>query len=135
MAKGGWVYVGAKNGNKPSPNEKAKITAACENLINTFFIPRFLPEIRPTQYNYPVAIFGKWHRNAYRFITKYRSDHPDTTEPEFDAPFTRLEFVNIDCFDLSYMRHTGEWVHMFQRLSLTEAFDTIKEMEHFHPSC
>jgi hypothetical protein len=27
-------------------------------------LPRFLPTIRPTQFNYPIYILGKWHGNS-----------------------------------------------------------------------
>ena len=131
-----WVYTGARAGGKgPSPSEKQEITAACENLINTFFIPRFLPEIQPTEFNYPIAIYDKWHGKMYRFITRYRSDRADAISPEFDAPFTRIEFVSKNHFDLSYMRHTDQWHRLFERLTLDEAVTTIKEMIHFHPCC
>src|SRR5208337_4322459 len=68
MARGGWVYVGGRAGNKPSPGEKSVITAACEAFIADVLKPRFLPEIRPDQFNYPIAIYGKWLGNKYRFI-------------------------------------------------------------------
>jgi hypothetical protein len=109
MARGQWVYVGGRAGNKPTPGEKAQITAKCEQLIADVLIPRYLPEIRPTEFNYPIAIYGKWHGNKYRFITRYRSDHPSSLSPESEAPFARLEFASTDCFDLSYHRHNGEW--------------------------
>ena len=76
MARGGWVYVGGRAGNKPPPAEKVAITAACEKFITEVLRPRFLPEIRPTEFNYAVAIYGKWRGNKYRFITRYRSDDP-----------------------------------------------------------
>jgi hypothetical protein len=41
--------------------EKSAVTAACQHLIDDFLKPRFLPTIRPTQFNYPVDIIGKWH--------------------------------------------------------------------------
>ena len=85
------------------------IGVACERFIAEVLTPRFLPEIRPTEFNYPIAIYGKWHGNKYRFITRYRSDDPRSYAPEFDAPFARLEYVNRDHFDLSWHRHTGEW--------------------------
>jgi hypothetical protein len=94
MARGGWVHVGGRAGNKPSVSEKSVITAACEKFIAEVLKPRFLPAIRPTEFNYPIAIYGKWHGNKYRFITRFRSDHPDSFEPEFEAPFARLEFVD-----------------------------------------
>ena len=90
-------------------------------------------EVRPTQFNYPVAIYGKWHGNKYRFITRYRSDDPRSYEPEFDAPFARLEYVSRDCFDLSWHRHTGEWFCLFERQSLAEALHRIESEPHFEP--
>lgn len=134
MAKRAWVYVGGRAGNKPSPSEKSVITSSCEAFIADVLKPRFLPEIRPsTEFNYPIDIYGKWLGNKYRFITRYRSETPHSYQPEFDAPFARIEFVNRDCFDLSWHRHTGEWLCMFERLSLTEALHTIETMPHFAP--
>jgi hypothetical protein len=134
MARGGWVYVGGKAGDKPPATEKAAITAACETLIAETLIPRFLPEIRPNAtFNYPVAIYGKWLGNKYRFLTRYRSDSPTSLEREFDAPFARLEYVSRNLFDLSWHRHTGEWVAIFQRLSLAEALHLIETETFFQP--
>jgi hypothetical protein len=133
MSRGQWVYVGGRAGHKPQAAEKAAIAAACERFIAEVLKPRFLPEIRPTEFNYPVDIYGKWHGNKYRFIERFRSDRPDAVEPEFDAPFARLEYVGRDCFDLSYHRHTGEWLCLFQRISLAEALRLIEEHVHFHP--
>jgi hypothetical protein len=96
--------------------------------------PRFLPEIRRTEFNYPIAIYGKWHANKYRFLTRFRSDDPGSGEQEFDAPFARLDSVSRDYFDLSWHRHTGEWVRMFERVSLAEALHLI-EVEPYFQSC
>jgi hypothetical protein len=134
MATRGWVYVGGRAGNKPSPGEKSVITAACEAFIANVLKPRFLPEIRPsTKFNYPIDIYGKWLGNKYRFITRYRSETPQSYQPEFDLPFARLEYVSRDCFDLSYHRHTGEWFCVFERLSLTEALEMIEGNSFFAP--
>jgi hypothetical protein len=133
MARGGWVYVGARAGNKPSVGEKSVITAVCEKFIAEVLKPRFLPEIRPTEFNYPIAIYGRWHGNKYRFIMRFRSDHPDSFEPEFEAPFARLEYVGRDRFDLSYRRYTGEWLCLFDRVSLADALHLIEGDSHFEP--
>ena len=133
VARAGWVYVGGRAGNKPSPAEKAAITMACEKFIAEVLIPRFLPEIRATEFNYPVAIYGKWHGNKYRFLTRYRSDDPRCYAPEFDAPFARLDYVSRDCFDLSWHRHTGEWFCVFERLSLADALHLIESEPYFVP--
>jgi hypothetical protein len=72
------------------------ITAACQRLIAAVLLPKYLPQITPTEFNYPVAIYGKWHGNKYRFITRYRSDQPVSFTPEFEAPFARLEYLSPD---------------------------------------
>ena len=120
-------------GNKPSAGDKSIIAAACDKLITEVLTPRFLPEIQPTNFNYPVAIYGRWHGNKYRFITRYRSDDPQSYEPEFEAPFARLEYVSRGQFDLSYHRHTGEWLCIVQRVSLAEALDLIASDSLFAP--
>lgn len=113
---------------------KAAITAACERLIAEALQPRFLPEARPSvKFNYPVAIQGKWHRNKYRFFTRFRSDDPASLAAEFDAPFARLDYVSRDCFDLLWHRHTGEWHRVAERLSLTEALHRIAIDPYFQP--
>jgi hypothetical protein len=80
MARGRWVYVGARAGGKVPEGEKLVITAACEKLIAEVFRPRFLPEIHPTKFNYPVGLSGKCHGNKYRFITRYRSGHAENRD-------------------------------------------------------
>ena len=69
-----------------SEAERARVTAACERFIDEFLKPRFLPSIRPTEFNYPVDILGKWHGAKYRFIQRYRSGFPENLGEEFDAP-------------------------------------------------
>ena len=83
-----WVRV------KPlSPQEKAAIAASCEGFIAEFLKPRLLPEIRPTAFNYPIDIFGRWRGNRYSFITRYQSGFAHNAGEEFDSPFTRLDHL------------------------------------------
>jgi hypothetical protein len=117
MARGGWVYVGGRAGKRPSAGEKSVITAACEKFIAEVLKPRFLPVIRPTEFNYPIAIYGKWHGNKYRFITRFRSDDPRSYEPEFEAPFARLEYVSRDRFDLLPPAYRWVVLHLWTRLA------------------
>ena len=109
-----------------SAAEKAAVTAACRQLIDGFFRPRFLPDIRPTDFNYPVDLLGKWHGTKYRFIQRYRSGFPDNLGDEFDAPFARLDWVARNRFDLLWHRHTGEWFSLYRGLTLAEAIETLK---------
>ena len=68
-----------------SEAEKASVAAACEKLIGDYLRPRFLPVIRPTEFNYPVDIFGKWRGATYRFIVRYRSGF-DENRPSIQHP-------------------------------------------------
>jgi hypothetical protein len=123
----------------PKPNaafsaaEKISVTAACEHLITDFMKPRFLPEIRPTQFNYPVEILGKWRGTQYRFIQRYRPGFPDNLGEEFDAPFARLDWISRNRFDLQWHRHTGQWWRLYSGLTLDEAVQTIKADGHLQP--
>ena len=47
------------------------------------------PVIRPTRFNYPIDILGKWHGNRYRFVQRYRSGQPETRGEEFDRGSNR----------------------------------------------
>ena len=57
-----------RSGRAPRPapldaSEKAVIVAACEAFIGDVLKPRFLPQIRPTQWNYVIDIHGAWARD------------------------------------------------------------------------
>lgn len=56
-----------------------------------------------------VDILGKWHGTKYRFVQRYRSGFPENLGEEFDAPFTRLDWISRDHFDIQWHRHTGAW--------------------------
>lgn len=116
-----------------SESEKTRVTAACQRFIDTVLKPRFLPTIRPTQFNYPVDICGKWQGNRYRFIQRYRSGFPDNLGEEFDSAFTRLDWIGHDRFDIQWHRHTGAWFCVYRAQPLAEALKIIETDGHLHP--
>jgi hypothetical protein len=120
-----WVRVRAL-----SAEEKADVAAACERFIAGTLKPRFLPEVRPTEFNYPVDIFGRWRGSKYSFITRYRSGFPDNLGEEFDVPFTRLDHAYERLaevrFDVMWRRHTGQWWLIYSAVSLDEALRSIE---------
>ena len=113
--------------------EKANVTKACERLIEEFFKPRFSPAIRPTTFNYPADILGKWHGTKHRFIQRYRSGFPENLNDEFDAPFARLDWISPDRFDIQWHRHTGAWFCVHRNLTLAHAIETLKSDGLLHP--
>ena len=42
----------------PEEREKQKIVAACDAFVRDVLKPRFLPEIRPSEFNYVIDIRG-----------------------------------------------------------------------------
>jgi hypothetical protein len=116
-----------------SEPEKTLVTAACQQFIDAVLKPRFLPTVRPTPFNYPVDIQGKWHATRYRFIQRYRSGFPDNLGEEFDSPFARLDWVSRDRFDIQWHRHTGAWFCLYRHRSLAEALKIIESDGILHP--
>jgi glutathionyl-hydroquinone reductase len=110
--------------------DKTIVSAACERFIDEKLKPRFLPEIRPTSFNYPVDIFGKWRGSKYNFVTRYRSGFADTLGEEFDNAFTRLDHVEEHIgetrFDVMWHRHTGQWWRLHTSVTLEEALHLIE---------
>ena len=121
-----WVKVLSKE-------DKVAVAAACERFIADVLKPRFLPEVRPTEFNYPVDIIGKWRGDRYSFIQRYRSGFPDNRGEEFDSAFAGLDHVSGEHFDLMWHRHTGRW-HCFRAsVSLTEALRLMETEEILWP--
>jgi len=113
-----------------SKEEKSIIAATCDRFIAEVLKPRFLSEVRPTEFNYPVDIFGKWRGSKYSFVTRYRSGFPENSGEEFDAPFTRLDHVEERLdetrFDVMWRRHTGQWWRLHNAVTLNEALRLIE---------
>ena len=122
-----------KSSRGPSESEKAHITAACQRFIDEVLKPRFLPVIRPTEFNYCVDIQGKWQGPRYRLIQRYRSGFPHNLGEEFDAPFVRLDWISHDRFDIQWHRHTGAWYRLHRGQSLAQALKTIETDGHLYP--
>jgi hypothetical protein len=113
--------------------EKAAIVAACDAFVRDVLKPRFLAEIRPTAWNYPVDIRGDWRGGRYRFIQRYRSGFADNLGEEFDAPFARIDRMGHDRFDVYWMRHNDTWWLLHRNVTLREALALIETDEILHP--
>jgi len=116
-----------------SEAEKLRIVAACEALIQNFLKPRFLPEITPTKWNYPVDIRGVWAGGRYRFIQRFRSGMEHNSGEEFDAPFARIDSVGMGRFAIYWMRHTGKWWRLYTGVTLAEAMQILETDGTLHP--
>ena len=95
-------------GQGPFGVGEANVAAACERFIAEFLKPRFLPVIRPTEFNYPVDIFGKWRGSKYSFTTRYRSGFPENVGEEFDSAFARLDHVEECIEETRFQRYVAQ---------------------------
>lgn len=89
-----WVWAPAPP--RPVPTdvvEKQVIVSACEAFIRDFLKPRFLPEIRPTEWNYVIDIRGASAGGRYRFMQRYKSGMEHNRGEEFDAAFARIDHM------------------------------------------
>lgn len=113
-------------------NEKAAIGARGERLISDKLKPLYLPEVRPTEFNYPIDMFGRWRGSKYSFIVRFRSGWPDNLGEEFDAGYARLDHVEESIqelrFDVMWHRHTGQWWRLHAALTLDEALAEVERM-------
>ncbi len=120
-----------------SAEQKAEIASRCEAFIAETLKPRFLPEIRPTEFNYPVDIRGRWRGSKYSFIVRYRSGFPDNAGEEFDSAFARLDHVEEYSADVRFAvmwhRHTGQWWPVHACGTLEEVLRLIETEPLLHP--
>jgi hypothetical protein len=117
----------------PDADEKQMIIMACEKFIADVLIPRFLPEITPTKWNYAIDIHGAWAAGRYRFAQRFRSGMADNLGEEFDAPFARLDRMGPDRFDIYWMRHTGKWWRLHVGVTFAEALHILETDGVLHP--
>lgn len=110
----------------PECSREAGNHAAFETFITTVLKPRFLPSIKPTEFNYVVDIHGDWRGGRYRFMQRYRSGFPENAGQEFDAPFARIDRMGPDKFDIYWMRHTGTWYQLYTGKTFAEALHILE---------
>src|SRR5258706_9263051 len=78
--------------SRPSPlgeAEKQAIVIACDSFIRDVLKPRFLREIRPTNFNYVIDIHGAWAGGPYRCMPRSTSGMGHNRGDHFHAPFAR----------------------------------------------
>ncbi len=84
-------------------------------------------------FNYIVDIYSKWYRNYFYFIAKYSCPGPRAISPFFETKFARIEYINNNCYNLSYMRHTEQWWEIYTDLTIDECLKAIRDEPHFLP--
>lgn len=130
-----WIYSPQKPSKPSIPDQiKEELTQKSQLLIDTVLKPTYIkapPE--EAQFNYLTDIWTKWYRGYFYFCTTYACPGPNALSPSFEDRFARMEYIGNGQFNLSYMRHTGQWWEVFTGLTVDESLDTIKNEPYFHP--
>jgi hypothetical protein len=113
---------------------KAQVDAKAKKFVEAMMKPKFIqPPPKKPRFNYVIDVAAKWHGSSLYFISTYACPGPTAISPTFEAKFARMEFVGNSRFSLSFMRHTGKWVVLYDRLTLDECLDAIRDDPWFKP--
>ena len=130
-----WMKTQTKPASPKIPDGfKLEIQRNADEFLESYLKPNFV--LQPPQdpkLSYVAGIFTKWHQRYFYFYSKYRCRRLNCISESFESRFVRLEYAGNGKFNLSYMRHTGQWWEIFQGLSLEECFEEIKRQKLFHP--
>ena len=130
-----WVYSPPKPPKPKVPDAvKAEVDAKARELVESVLKPKHVkPPPEDERFNYVADIYTKWYRSYFYFCARYNSPGPTAITPSFEAKFARLEYVGVNRFSLSFMRHTGQWVELNPDVSLDECLAAIREEPFFMP--
>ena len=113
---------------------KQEVNQKAGELIENVLKPKHVqPPPKGRQLNYLVDITTKWLGSKCYFISVYRSPGPHAVSPTFETKFARMEYVGDGQFALSFMRHTGQWVRLYDGLSVDECLAAIRDEPWFVP--
>ena len=130
-----WV---SSPGPPPKPKVPESVRTSTEERATEFVKAVLKPKhIKPPpespRFNYIVDIYTKWYRHYFYFCAKYACPGPNAISPSFEAKFARFEYVGDAGYNLSFMRHTGEWIEIYRGLSLEEGLSAIEDNPWFQP--
>lgn len=113
---------------------KQEVDQKAGDLIENVLKPKHIePPPKGRQLNYLVDIMTKWHGSKCYFIGVYRSPGPHAVSPTFETKFARMEYVGNAKFALSFQRHTGQWIELYDALTVDECLTAIKDDPWFVP--
>lgn len=130
-----WMYSSPRRKKPHVPDSiKLILKEKADEIIENVLKPKHIePPPTDNDFNYLVDIYSKWYRNYFYFCAKYNSPNPNAISSSFETKFARMEYVGNEKFNLSYMRHTGQWWEIYQELPMLESIKIIAEEPHFIP--
>jgi hypothetical protein len=125
----------AKKPNSSLPGTvKDELETKARELIETVLKPQHVkPPAQNERFNYITDITIKWLGSKCFFVSIYACPGPNALSPSFETKFARMEFVGNGRFNLAFMRHTGQWVQLFENQTVDECMTAIKDDAWFVP--
>jgi hypothetical protein len=131
-----WVHSPSRPQKPKLPGAiKAALEEKATDLVERVLKPKFIkPPPEKALFNDLVDIYTKWYQNYFYFCAKYCSPGPNALSPYFETKFARMEYVGLGArFNLSFMRHTGQWVAIYPAIPLDECLRAIEDDPWFQP--
>lgn len=116
-------------------NVKIEVETKAKECVESFLKPKYIksrPEDEPLSI-FTLDIYTKWYRNYFFFYEKYGSHGLNVIAAFLETKFARMEYAGDGLFNLSYMRHTGQWLEIYTGLSVDECLAAVKDDPHFLP--
>jgi hypothetical protein len=130
-----WAFSPGKKPKVSLPGSlKDEVDTKARDLIETVLKPKHVePPPKDARFNYITDIQLKWLGSKCYFISVYACPGPNALSPSFERKLARMEYVGDGKFALSFMRHTGQWVELYESLSADECLRLIRDGPWFVP--
>lgn len=130
-----WIASPGKASEASLPGTlKDEVDTKARELIEKCLKPMHVqPPPTDASFNYITDITIKWIGSTCYIISIYACPGPNAITPTFETKFARMEFVGNANFALSFMRHTGKWIVLFERLAVDECLQAIQNDPWFTP--
>jgi hypothetical protein len=130
-----WMYCPPKPPKPKVPDAvKRELSSKAQQLIDDHLTPLHVkPPPKNPEFNYLTELFTRWYQSYFYFCATYASPWPDALSPTFEARFARMGYQGDGKFNLSYMRHTGQWCEIYSDLTMDECLTAIRDEPHFIP--
>jgi hypothetical protein len=127
-----WVWAPSSGAAHPALDAaaKARVEAKARELVEKVLKPRSIeppPAPEEARFNYITDITLKWHGSALYFVAVYACPGPYALSPSFESRFARMRHAGGGLFDLAFMRHTGQWVELYQGLTVEKCLESIRD--------
>jgi hypothetical protein len=129
------IFRPERKATSPLPGTvKDEVETKAKELIDNVLKPRHIqspPE--GSDSNYITDISLKWLGSKCFFVSTYACPGPNAISPSFEEKFARMEYVGNGKFNLSFMRHTGDWVPLFEGQTVDDCMKAIQDDPWFVP--